>query len=114
MTDDRNQEERALQRAVERLCDELGLLWHHCGRPVTCSGRDGLPDLIAAGPGGLVIPELKSQDGITTAGQDLWGWTLTRAWSRMGAASHPSGWAVWRPDDLESGLIRSQLERIAI
>lgn len=103
--------ETELQKAVEEICDELGLLWHHCRDPRHCDGPRGFPDLTIAGPRGLILPELKSAGGDPTADQDLWGWTLTRA-------SHPSNgpgrrlWRLWRPADLESGRIRVELQRI--
>jgi hypothetical protein len=97
---------------ITALCDELGLLWHHCPDSRKCWGQRGFPDLLIAGPGGLIIAELKTRYDDTTAYQDLWGWTLTRAWNAMGAAAHPSGWIVWRESDLADGTIRNALEEI--
>lgn len=102
-----------LQRNVEDLCDKLGLLWHHDVDGRLSRGTKGFPDLVIAGSRGLVFAELKSEDDDTTAEQDAWGWTLTRAWQAMGGQSppHPFGWVVWRPADWPN--IRSALESIA-
>ena len=95
--------EGELQHEVVKLASDLGLLVHHCPDARRCYGQ-GLPDLIIAGPGGVIFRELKSDDGETTAQQDLWGWTLSR-----GGAS----WAVWRPADWCSGAISSMLEKLS-
>jgi hypothetical protein len=105
--------EQELLRNIEELCDELGLFWHHCNDSRHCSGHKGIPDLIIAGQGGLVLAELKSESGESSAHQDLWGWTLTRAWRAMNAQAHPSGWVLWRPLHLADGTIRAALEGIA-
>lgn len=101
-----------LQIKVAALASELGLLWHYCTDSRRCRGHRGLPDLLIAGPNGLVFAELKTEYDDTTAEQDLWGWTLTRAWTSMGLAGHPSGWIVWRESDLADGSIRRALEEI--
>lgn len=81
-------------------CSELGLLWHHCGDSRRCDGPAGFPDLVIATRGGIIVAEVKSQDGETSAEQDLWLWTL-------------GGMAViWRPADWESGLIDRHLNWI--
>lgn len=97
--------EAALLRDVTAVAGELGLLWHHCPRAHLCSGPRGFLDLLIAGPGGLVLAELKSADGETSAGQDLWIWTLERG----GQVTV----CVWRRADLVSGRIRRQLEAVA-
>ena len=63
---------------VIKMCAQLGLLWHHCHEARTCLGPRGLPDLIITGPHGLIFAEIKSEDGETSPGQDLWIWTLDR------------------------------------
>jgi hypothetical protein len=77
-----------------------GVLVHWCGDNRYCHGRRGLPDLILAGSNGTMFAELKAEDGETSADQDLWLSTL-----------HDSGtpYAVWRPGNWESGLIRARL-----
>jgi len=94
--------EAELQREVERLLDEAGLLWHHCPRAYRCRGPAGFPDLLALGLGGLLVAELKGPDGETSAAQDLWHWTAARAGLRP---------RLWRPADL-NGRIATELDAI--
>lgn len=97
--------ERQLQHDVEKLASDLGLLWHHCPHPVRCRGRRGFPDLIIAGPGGLVAAELKGFGGVRSPGQVTWGYTL-----QAGGVSYQ----LWRgPLDWASGRIEDQLHAIA-
>ena len=98
--------EAELQHEVEKLCDELGLLWHHCHDSRHCDGRRGFPDLVIIGPCGLLLAELKSAAGETSSGQDLWLWHLAKI-------PGPRIWAIWRPADLASGRIRNELFAIA-
>ena len=94
--------ETEFQASVERMLRARPpLLWHHCRRPEFCAGTPGLPDLIIAGPGGILLPELKSAFGDLDTGQRRWRWTLT-------AAGAP--WQLWRPADLPT--IRTKLEAI--
>ena len=102
--------EAGLLQEVHALCGEFGLLVHHCRDSRACDGNKGLPDLIIAGPGGVIFAELKSEDGERSADQDLWAWTLTRA---CDGGSVRMDYQLWRPTDLTSGLIRAELERIA-
>lgn len=83
------------------MCRRLLLCCYHPHN----SRRDsaGFPDLVAAGQGGVIFRELKSAGGDTTAEQDLWGWTLTRA---------GADWGIWRPADLASGRIERELSAI--
>jgi hypothetical protein len=102
--------EEQLQHDVEELLGELerwGVVWHHCGDPRRCHGPGGLPDLIAAGPGGLLAAEMKSADGELSADQQAWGW----AWSR-GAIARVPEYVTLRPDDLASGLIEHRLRSL--
>jgi hypothetical protein len=92
--------ETQFRREVQVMCEGFGLLWHHCNDTRSCSGPKGLPDLIIIGPGGVLVPELKTENGDTSAEQDLWLWNA----GRYGR--------VWRPADLDSGLIRTELERL--
>lgn len=70
--------EAEFQRQAEAECRRLGLLWHHCRDARHCSGPQGLPDLLALGPRGLILAELKGPDGETSAAQDRWIWTAHR------------------------------------
>lgn len=71
--------EAEFQAAAEAECARLGLLWHHCTEPRRCSGPRGFPDLLALGPRGLVLAELKSATGDTSAEQDNWIYTAHQA-----------------------------------
>lgn len=66
--------EAEFQREAEAECDRLGLLWHHCTDSRRCRGPRGFPDLVALGRRGIVLAELKSAGGETSAGQDRWIW----------------------------------------
>lgn len=67
--------EEEFQRQAEAECSRLGLHWHHCTDPRRCRGPRGFPDLLAIGRRGLVLAELKSPSGETSAEQDAWIWT---------------------------------------
>ena len=96
--------EDELQAKVTAMCDERGLMWHHCRDSRRCHGRRGLPDLLLAGEHGVLFRELKGEHGVTSSMQDLWGWILRKA---------GQDWALWRPSDLESGLIAAEMEKIS-
>lgn len=78
--------------------------WHHCGDSRRCGGKTGLPDLVIAGPGGLLFAELKTDTADTSAAQDAWHWLLSRPGVRV---------EIWRPQDLADGFIALTLARIA-
>jgi hypothetical protein len=99
--------EPELVTEVTALCVRLRLMWHHCRDSRSCQGPRGLPDLIIAGPRGLIFAEIKSEDGETSPAQDLWIWTL----DRIGSLDMTP--AVWRPADLSSGEIKLKLQSIA-
>ena len=85
---------------VEARIRAAGLLYHWCRDSRRCAGQRGFPDLIIAGSRGLLAAELKLADGETTAGQDLWGWTIRES-------GH--AWVLWQPADLGNGRIDSAL-----
>jgi hypothetical protein len=95
--------EARFTRDVGELAGSMGLLWHHCGDSRRCQGNRGFPDLVIAGEHGILPAELKMPDGETSAGQDLWAWTISQA-----GLSVP----VYHPADLESGRIRDDFGRI--
>jgi hypothetical protein len=96
--------EAELRGRVTRECTRLRLLWHWCRDSRKCSGKPGLPDLIIAGRGGLLLAELKGPDGETRPGQDEWLATL---------AAGRSPWAVWYPVHWETGAIQQALQELA-
>lgn len=93
----------------------LGLLayWHPDSRRAV--GSSGYPDVTAAGPRGVLFAELKMPGADTSAGQDLWGWTLNEAGSHCSCECEGAGilWFIWTvPGDFESGRIQRDLERL--
>ena len=93
--------EHELLAETIKLCEQLGLLYHHCPDGRGCRGQRGLPDLIVLGGNGLAMLELKSADGEPSADQALWAWTL----HKIGAT-----YALMQPLQLETGELRTFLE----
>lgn len=76
------------QRRVTDYCTVLRLLWYHV--PDSRRTNPGFPDLVIAGPGGVLFVELKTERGKVSAHQQTWIDTLephvqTRVW-------RPSQW----------------------
>jgi hypothetical protein len=96
--------ESELTTRILDYADRGGLLAHHCPDSRRCRGRRGFPDLVALGPGGILLAELKGPDGDTSADQDHWLWML-----------HVAGipYAVYRPQDWQSGRIQARLGELA-
>lgn len=112
--------ERNLQRAVLDLCRMMHLRTAHFRSvrttkpganqgmaavwttPVAGDGA-GFPDLVIVGPGGVLFRELKTERGQLGPEQTLWGEALT-----AGGAD----WGVWRPGDMRSGRIESELSEL--
>lgn len=89
--------EQALQQAVVQICRMYGIKWYH---PYDSRrSNKGWPDLVLCGTR-LILRELKTQVGQLTAEQQQWGERLRQA---------GQDWGVWRPADLESGLILREL-----
>ena len=82
----------------------LGLLTHHCRDARHCSGCRGLPDVIALGPRGLLLAELKGPAGETSAAQDRWLYTAHLAGIQYG---------IYNPDDWHNGRLKTALRAIA-
>lgn len=114
MTAPHRMSEAELLAEVIKLCEQLGLLYHHCPDGRGCQGQRGLPDLIVLGIRGLALIELKSADGELSGDQQRWWWTAGDLIDAMGAPNRGTidGWlsyALWRPGDLASGLIEREL-----
>lgn len=90
--------EDELLATVRDMAATLGWRTYHTHDSRRSEG--GWPDLVMAGHGRLLIRELKSMTGIVTPEQDAWLAALV-------AADVDAG--VWRPADLLSGLILTQL-----
>jgi hypothetical protein len=94
--------EAMLLAKIIRMCEELGLKYHHVyvGRV----GQVGYVDLTIAGPGGLLLRELKSALGTLSEEQEKWR-TMLKASGQ--------NYAVWTPADWRLGRIHDQLWRLA-
>lgn len=80
--------EAQFQERVTGLCDWLRLRWFHDND--ARRNREGFPDLVISGPGGVVFAELKSTKGrISTAQQD-WHDSLSQTHEHV---------YFWRPED---------------
>lgn len=97
--------------AVLHLARLRGCLVHHCRPARTASGwstpiqgDSGFPDLVIAGAGGVLFRELKTETGTVTVPQRLWIDRLSVAQVNV---------AVWRPDDLRSGLVDSEIREVS-
>lgn len=90
-----------LQREVERICDQLGLLWFHDRD--SRRNKPGFPDLVVCGRGGLLFIELKSETGHIKPAQLEWAVRLQAA----GAA-----YRLWRPESLTDGTIQRELRAL--
>lgn len=92
--------EAQLQKTVTDMCRLFGLKHHH--QRISQLSAPGWPDLTIVGTA-IIFRELKRESGTTTPAQGDWGVALTRA---------GGDWAVWRPADLASGRIQSELEAL--
>lgn len=95
--------EDQLQENCRDLIAHLGLKAQHIHDSRRC-WLPGWPDLVIFGEGRVLWRELKSETGSLSPEQRSVGSAITRA---------GGDWAVWRPRDWTSGVIRNQLERIA-
>lgn len=80
--------EAQFQQRITDYCDWLHLKWHH--ETDSRKSKKGFPDLVIAGPGGVVFAELKSAKGRVSKAQGEWIGVLDAAGARV---------RVWRPDD---------------
>jgi len=93
--------EKQLQAAVEQMCRLLQLRHYHSWTSIH-SGR-GFPDLVIAGPSGVLWRELKRQKEHPTPPQQAWLDTLH-------AAGQDAG--IWRPSDLTDGRVLNELRAL--
>lgn len=94
--------ERELDNSIRSLAAGLGLK-----RYATHDSRKspaGFPDLVLAGPGGVLFRELKTERGRHTNAQLEWLLALSDAKSDAD---------TWRPSDLLSGRIARELTAIS-
>jgi len=83
------------------LCRRLRVRYFHPYDSRRCV--PGWPDLVLVGIAGMCFRELKSQSGIVSDQQREWGYALREI---------GEDWDVWRPADLESGRIESELAEL--
>jgi hypothetical protein len=89
---------------VGQLADGLGVLWVYYPRTVQLRGHRGAPDMLLAGPGGVVFSEIKTGTELEP-GQVAWRDTL-----RAGGVA----WHLWQPANLWDGSIDRELHRLAV
>jgi hypothetical protein len=94
-------EDSELLPQVQQLCKQLRVLVYHTHR--SDLSEPGFPDIVAAGNGGLLFRELKTEKGAVSEAQQLWLGQLEVLGYDVG---------VWRPSDLLSGRIAEQLAAI--
>ena len=95
--------EAELLAAVLERCEQLGLAVLHIPDSRMIRHGKGWPDLFILGRHELAA-ELKDKEGQMSREQIRWRY-------RIQAAGIP--FSVWRPADLESGLIKSELEWVS-
>lgn len=93
------------QQRITDLCDLLDLKWHH--ETDSRRSKSGFPDLVIAGPGGVMFVELKTDKGRVSKDQEEWIARLRAG----GAEAH-----IWRPCHWEWAYYRlhSLAERHAL
>jgi hypothetical protein len=92
--------EAHLRGLVIAEAEKLRLMWSYTPDSRHDIGHRGRPDLLIAGPGGVIFAELKAETGYPDECQKLWLDLL--------------GGQVWQPSDLHSGLIKAELARLAM
>ncbi len=83
----------------------LGLYWHHDPDSRRPHGTPGFPDLILAGPGGILWRELKTEGGQLSRDQQKWRRMLERS---------SQNWGIWRPADLDNGQVPFDLTSLSL
>lgn len=91
--------EQLLERARQR-----GIYARHVPDSRRVLGMRGFPDLVLAGPKGFLVAELKSEGGQLARDQTRWRYRLQ---------ANAIAWKLWRPGDLDNGLIGFELDSIA-
>jgi hypothetical protein len=90
--------EADLDHEIKRLVAQMGLQGFHV--PDSRGMSPGFPDWVIIGPGGLIFRECKMADGQMSSSQTRLRYLLI---------SIGQDYSVWRPADLYSGLIESEL-----
>jgi hypothetical protein len=95
--------EKDLLQEIRLLVSQRHMLLFHC-RDSRGSVGNGFPDLVISGPRGTLFVELKNDTSSLTPDQRHWGSMLAKGGEQ---------WMVWRPRDLQSGVIDVALDTIA-
>lgn len=90
-----------LSEEVRKLAKDLRLFAYHT--PDSRRLAPGFPDWVFISPQGVLWRELKTQSGDLSRSQ-------RQVRDMLIASGH--NWAIWRPWDLRSGLIRRELEAL--
>jgi hypothetical protein len=95
--------EAALENSVRRILADLpSVLWYHTRD--SRGSNAGFPDLVCAGPRGVLYRELKREGKRPTIAQEAW-------LSALRGAGQDAG--VWQPSSLLSGTIARELSALA-
>jgi hypothetical protein len=92
-----------LDTVIDLILDRPTLLWFHDWD--SRRNPKGFPDLVIAGPGGVLWRELKVPGNSLSSEQTKWKWTLKAA---------GADWGAWYPVDLSSGLVGASLDFLAL
>lgn len=90
--------------AISELCSGFGLMWHFVPDSRRLNCPKGFPDVVIAGPGGVIFRELKTPHHYLTPEQKTWSWTLRSA---------GADFKVWMPMSFRQGEVRSELAALA-
>lgn len=91
------------QRRITDLCDWHGLKWHH--EVDSRKSKSGFPDLVIAGPSGVIFAELKREKGRVSKAQQDWYDRLHRSGAEV---------YIWRPSHWdEVQVVLRRLARVA-
>ncbi len=96
--------ERAQLVDVADLAGRYRVLWHHCRDGRACAGDPGLPDLVIAGPAGVLFRELKSSRIGMRPEQTQWRLSLRAAGVDFG---------VWLPSHFRAGVVEREIAALA-
>lgn len=88
---------------IAEWAERYGVLVHHCRDSRHCDGQRGLPDVILAGPRGVLFVELKSSMHGMTSHQRTWHWMLKAAGAQV---------VTWLPSHFRNGTAEAAIAAI--
>lgn len=89
---------------LERLCSRYSLWWHACPDTRHCRGPKGFPDLVIAGPSGLLFAEMKGLDQFRTPEQICWHAALGISGAKV---------FTWKEAEFANGMVEGILASIS-